>query len=230
MKTSKSNSPLLAAMCSTIYNNKHYYSTNANIITLFNKYVDKTNVFSWNSIIAELARSGDSVEALRAFSSMRKFSLKPNRSTFPCAIKSCSALCDLVSGKQSHQQALVFGYDSDLFVSSALIDMYSKCGQLKDARTMFDGITLRNVVSWTSMITGYVQNDSPHEALLLFKELLVEESVNKEEEEVYIDAVAMVSILSACSHVSAKNTTAGVHGFAIKRGLDWRFKCWEYFD
>ncbi|KAI3464883.1 hypothetical protein Pfo_021546 [Paulownia fortunei] len=199
---------------------RRHYSTNANITTLFNKYVDKTNVFSWNSIIAELARSGDSVEALKAFSSMRKSALKPNRSTFPCAIKSCSALCDLNSGMQAHQQAFVFGYVSDLFISSALIDMYSKCGKLDDARNLFDEIPQRNVVSWTSMINGYVQNDWAREALLLFKEQLVEESGSGIEEEVCIDGVAMVPILAACSRVCEKNVTRGVHGFVIKRGLD----------
>ncbi|CAK9166149.1 unnamed protein product [Ilex paraguariensis] len=204
----------------------HQYSTNPILTTLFNKYVDKTNVSSWNSVIAELARNGDSVEALRSFSYMRKLSLKPNRSTFPCAIKSCSALFDLNSGKQAHQQALVFGFESDLFVSSALIDMYSKCGNLNDARTMFDEIPLRNVVSWTSMITGYVQTDHSHEALLLFKEFLIDESdsdcesQSEVEKEAYIDSVAMVSILSACSRVSVKGTTEGVHGFVIKRGFE----------
>ncbi|KAG8377869.1 hypothetical protein BUALT_Bualt08G0078300 [Buddleja alternifolia] len=197
-----------------------YYSTDANIKRLFNKYVDKTNVFSWNSIIAELARSGDSVEALKAFSSMRKSGLNPNRSSFPCAIKSCSAICDLSSGKQAHQQAFVFGYGYDLFISSALIDMYSKCGHLGDARNLFDEMPRRNVVSWTSMINGYVQNDCPREALLLFKELLVEESGSSVEEGACIDGVAMVSILSACSRVCEKNVTRGVHGFVIKRGLD----------
>lgn len=196
------------------------YSNNPNLTTLFNKYVDKTNVFSWNSVIAELARSGDSVEALRAFSSMRKLSLKPNRSTFPCAIKSCSALLDLHSGRQAHQQALIFGFEPDLFVSSALVDMYSKCGELRDARTLFDEISHRNIVSWTSMITGYVQNDDAHRALLLFKEFLVEESGSEGDGEVCVDPIAMVSVLSACSRVSEKSITEGVHGFLIKRGFE----------
>lgn len=199
---------------------RRHHSTNANITMMFNKYVDKTNVSSWNSIIAELARSGDSVEALKAFSSMRKSALKPNRSTFPCAIKSCSALCDLTAGKQAHQQAFVFGYASDLFTSSALIDMYSKCRELDDARHVFDEIPQRNVVSWTSMINGYVQNDRAREALLLFKEQLVEESEVGIDEEGFVDGVAMVAILAACSRVSEKNVTKGVHGFVIKRGLD----------
>ncbi|GFP95174.1 pentatricopeptide repeat-containing protein at3g26782 mitochondrial [Phtheirospermum japonicum] len=190
---------------------RRHYSTN--IATLFNKYVDKTNVFSWNSIIAELARAGDSAEALKAFSSMRRLSLKPNRSSFPCAIKSCSALTDLTSGKQAHQQALVFGYASDLFTSSALIDMYSKCGQLGDARKVFDETPQRNVVSWTSMINGYVHNGCAREGFLLFKEQLIEDDE-------CVDGVTMVSILAACSRVCEKNVTRGVHGFVIKRGLD----------
>ncbi|PON68859.1 DYW domain containing protein [Parasponia andersonii] len=192
-------------------------SSNPNLRAWFNKYVDKTNVSSWNSVIAELARSGDSVESLRAFSSMRKLSLRPNRSTFPCVIKSCSALSDLRSGKQAHLQALVLGLEFDLFVSSALVDMYSKCGELRDARLLFDCIPQRNVVSWTSMITGYVHNGDSHLALSLFKEFLVDESENGD---VFMDPVVMVSVLSACSRVSTKGITEGVHGFVVKRGFD----------
>ncbi|KAL9404348.1 hypothetical protein Peur_001320 [Populus x canadensis] len=196
-------------------------ATNTNLTTLFNKYFDRTDVYSWNSLIAELARGGDSCESLRAFSWMRKLDIKPNRSTFPCAIKSCSALLDLNSGKQAHQQALVFGFESDLFVSSALIDMYSKCGKLSNARVLFDEIPRRNIVTWTSLITGYVQNDDAHEALMVFKEFLFEKSErNGEEVGTSVDSVAMISVLSACSRVSNKAVSEGVHGVAIKVGLD----------
>ncbi|XP_057982590.1 pentatricopeptide repeat-containing protein At3g26782, mitochondrial [Malania oleifera] len=197
-----------------------HFSTNPNLTTHFNKFVDKANVSSWNSVIAELARAGDSVEALRAFSSMRRLSLNPDRSTFPCAIKSCSALFDLRSGRQAHQQALIFGFESDVFVSSALVDMYSKCGELEDARTLFDEIPQRNVVSWTSMIAGYTQNGSAQDAILLFKEFLIEESGRCGELGVCIDSIAMVSVLSACSHVSGKSITEGVHGFLVKSGFE----------
>ncbi|XP_057542533.1 pentatricopeptide repeat-containing protein At3g26782, mitochondrial [Amaranthus tricolor] len=200
-----------------------YYSSlspNPNLLTLFNKYVDHTDVYSWNSIIAELARNGDSVEALRAFSSMRKLGLIPNRNTLPCTIKSCSSLSDIFCGRQVHQQALLFGFDSDLFVSSALIDMYCKCGQIWDARQVFDEIPMRNIVSWTSMITGCVQNDESHEALVLFNEFLAEESEFKGNEGCCVDPVALVSVLTACARVSNKFVTEGVHGFSIKRGFE----------
>ncbi|MCL7030808.1 hypothetical protein MKW94_007303 [Papaver nudicaule] len=194
-----------------------HFSTNPNLRIFFNKYVDKTNIYAWNRVIAELARNGDSIEALKAFSSLRKLSLKPNRSTFPCTIKACSAISDVTSGKQTHQQSLVFGYENDLFVSSALIDMYSKCHELNDARKLFDTILHRNVVSWTSMITGYVQNDSAHKAISLFKDFLNENEFNGE---LLMDPVVMVSVLSACSRVSELGITKGVHGFVIKNGYE----------
>ncbi|XAR52055.1 hypothetical protein NMG60_11006905 [Bertholletia excelsa] len=218
MKISNSNRAVLR-VCDKLYR-KYHNSINLNLTTLFNKYVDKSSVSSWNSVIAELARSGDSVEALRAFSYMRKLSLKPDRSTFPCAIKSCSALSDIYSGKQAHQQAFVFGLGSDLFVSSALIDMYAKCGQIQDAKKLFDEIPQRNVVSWTSMIAGYVQNDNAAGAIALFKDLVIEGSENEKGKEAYIDSVAIVSVLSACSRVSRKSVTEAVHGFLIKRGFE----------
>ncbi|KAF6155593.1 hypothetical protein GIB67_007851 [Kingdonia uniflora] len=211
MRITASNTNFLISNARKLFKN---FSTNPNLTTIFNKYVDKTDIYSWNSIIAELARSGDSVESLQAFSALRKLSLKPNRSTFPCTIKSCSALFDLNSGKQTHQQAFVFGYDQDVFVSSALVDMYSKCGELGDARNLFDSVSHRNVVFWTSMITGYVQNGDPHEGLMIFKAFL------NDEDGVAVDSVGMVSVLSACSRVSDKEVTKGVHGFVIKTGFE----------
>ncbi|XP_076925833.1 pentatricopeptide repeat-containing protein At3g26782, mitochondrial-like [Bidens hawaiensis] len=200
----------------------HLPHNNPNLITFFNKYVDTTNVWSWNSVIADLARGGDYVESLLAFSAMRKLSLTPNRSTFPCAIKSCSALLDLHAGKQTHSQAFVFGFQNDVFVSSALINMYSKCGYLDDAQNLFDETPVRNMVSWTSMITGYVQNGRPYDALSLLKDFLTEErfgGINNIESEVCIDSVAMVSVLAACSSISNKNVTEGVHGVVVKKGF-----------
>ncbi|KAL5732032.1 Pentatricopeptide repeat-containing protein [Ranunculus cassubicifolius] len=189
-------------------------TSHTNLTTLFNKYVDQSNISSWNSIIAELARTGNSFESLKAFSFLRHLSIVPNRSTFPCTIKSCSSLRDLCSGKQAHQQSLVFGYSSDLFVSSALIDMYSKCGLLRDARKLFDEIPVRNVVSWTSMMTGYVQNEHAQEALLLFKEFLREDDASQ------VDPVILVSAISACSRVSERGITRGIHGYLIKQGFE----------
>lgn len=225
MKAPSKTTALVASVSRLLHTER--YTDRQNLTTLFNRYVDKTDVFSWNSVIADLARSGDSAEALRAFSSMRKLSLYPTRSSFPCAIKACSSLLDISSGKQTHQQAFVFGYQSDIFVSSALIVMYSTCGQLKDARKVFDEIPNRNIVSWTSMIRGYDLNGNALDAVSLFKDLLVEENDNGARGDHYdddaamlLDSMSMVSVISACSRVSAKGLTESVHSFVIKRGFD----------
>lgn len=199
------------------------WTKTANLRSMFGKYVDKTSVYSWNSIIADFARSGDSLQALYAFSSMRKLSLHPNRSTFPCTIKSCSSLYDLCAGKQIHQQAFVFGYGSDIFVASALIDMYSKCGYLNDARKLFDEIPERNVVSWTSMISGYVQNERAREAVFLFKEFLLVDETDYDEivgVGVGVDSVLLGCVISACARVCVKSVTECVHGLAVKKGFE----------
>ncbi|KAG6793475.1 hypothetical protein POTOM_002684 [Populus tomentosa] len=79
----------------------------------------------------------------------------------------------------------------------------------------------RNIVNWTSLITGYVQNDDAHEALMVSKEFLIEKSEgNGEEAGTSVDSVAMVSVLSACSCISNKAVSEGVHGVAMKVGLD----------
>uniref|UniRef100_A0A6N2MAX3 Pentatricopeptide repeat-containing protein n=1 Tax=Salix viminalis TaxID=40686 RepID=A0A6N2MAX3_SALVM len=148
------------------------------------------------------------------------------------ALTSLECVCSGAdSEKQSQRQALVFGFELDVYVSSALIDMYSKCGKLSDARILFDEIPYRNIVAWTSLITGNVQNDDAHEALMVFKEFLlkrVKKMVRRLK--LLVDSVAMVSFLSACSRVSNKAVSVGVHGVVMKVGLDevmgLRVLCW----
>lgn len=69
------------------------------------------------------------------------------------------------------------------------------------------------------MLTGYVQNGHAWDALALFKQLLVEEMWNEGETEMFVDSVTMISVLSACAHVSKRSVTDGAHGFVIKRGF-----------
>ncbi|KAL6011739.1 Pentatricopeptide repeat-containing protein, mitochondrial [Asimina triloba] len=194
------------------------FSTNPNLSAFFSKCVNKTSISSWNSAIADLSCSGSPVESLLAFCSLRSIPLSPNHSSFPPAIKSASALSDIRSGRQLHQLALASGVEADVFVSTALVDMYAKCHDLDCARKLFDEMPHRNVVSWTSMIVGYVQNGAAHDALLLFKDFSADEAVSCGGIEV--DGVAVVAALSACSRVLESQTTRGIHGFSVKRGFE----------
>jgi len=71
------------------------------------------------------------------------------------------------------------------------------------------------------MIAGYVQNDRPHDAVCLFKELLVEQSGYVEsEDDAFVDSMLVGCVLSACSRVGRRSTTEGVHGLVVKRGFE----------
>ncbi|KAK4757129.1 hypothetical protein SAY87_007256 [Trapa incisa] len=129
-----------------------------NLAPWFDKCVSRTHVGSWNSVIADLARSGDSVAALGAFASMRRLSLSPNRSSFPCAIKSCSALVDVRSGRQAHQQALAFGFESDMYIQNGnwlealsvfkdLLDKEREIGESGDGEVLLDSIAISSALS-----------------------------------------------------------------------------------
>ncbi|KAF2314505.1 hypothetical protein GH714_027119 [Hevea brasiliensis] len=80
---------------------------------------------------------------------------KPNVVAFTSALTACSENFDLWIGIQIHCVATRFGFTSDTQLCNKLIDMYAKCGKLLNARSLFDGMFHKDVVSWTSMIDAY---------------------------------------------------------------------------
>ena len=96
--------------------------------------------------------------------------------------------------------------------------MYCKCTEIEDARKVFDEMTSRNAVVWTSMIVGFTLNNRPREALYLFKQSLA--LSGDEEEDGAIDVVSAVAVLSACSRISERRLTSGIHGLLVRIGLD----------
>lgn len=130
------------------------------------------NVVSWTAMIAAHARCGDSPEALRLFCQMKKQNgIWPNQFTFASVVSACANLATLENGRELHGQLLRSGFHSNVFVGNALLDMYSKCGHIEDARQIFEEIPQRDVVSWNAMTAGYAQNGRLHEALELFRKM-----------------------------------------------------------
>ncbi|PKU77744.1 pentatricopeptide repeat-containing protein At3g26782, mitochondrial isoform X2 [Dendrobium catenatum] len=179
----------------------------------FARAVDRTSVSSWNSAIAELARDGDATSALRAFSSLRRLRLTPDRSSFPPALAAAADLEAHSSGRQLHLIAFSLGLHPDLFVASSLVHMYAKCRHPNDARKAFDESPNPNAVLWTAMISGYVSNNASHNAISMFRKFLAEEGP------VEVDSAAAVSVLSACARLSEKLAVLGFHGLVLKLGL-----------
>jgi pentatricopeptide repeat protein len=84
------------------------------------------------------------------------------------------------------------GYDQNVYVGSALIDMYAKCGNMDDARLFFDCMMMKNIVPWNEMIHGYAQNGLGDEAVQLFEYMLTTRQKP--------DSVTFIAVLTGCSH------------------------------
>eukprot|EP01018_Ginkgo_biloba_P013190 Gb_32456 [translate_table: standard] len=154
--------------------------------------MSKRDVVSWTVMIAGCTQNGQGVKALKLFRQMQLAGVKPNPNTFSSVLSACGNLAALEQGMEIHEEIIKFGFQSDVFVENALVDMYAKCGSIKMARKLFDKMQHRDVVSWTAMIAGYAMHGYGKEALKLFEQM--QHSGMKP------NSVTLVSILCACCH------------------------------
>ncbi|KAL7169185.1 hypothetical protein ACSBR2_034261 [Camellia fascicularis] len=163
----------------------------------FNEMPDK-NVISWTTLITGYIQEGQSEEALRIFSRMQAANgVKPNQGTFVSVLAACSNLAGLSEGHQIHQVICKTVHQNGAFVISALINMYSKCGELNTARKMFDDgfAGQRDLISWNGMITASAHHGCGGEAISLFKEM--------QNLGIKPNDVTYVGLLAACSHAGS---------------------------
>lgn len=148
---------------------------------------------SYNSLVAGYVQNGRYNEALKLFRQMVTAKVRPGPVAFSGVLPACAHLSTLHLGKQLHGYVLRGGYSDNIFIDSALVDMYSKCGSIKAARKIFDRMNVHDEVSWTAIIMGHALHGHGHEAVSLFKEM--------KQRGVKPNHVAFVAVLTACSHV-----------------------------
>ncbi|KAJ8431504.1 hypothetical protein Cgig2_003253 [Carnegiea gigantea] len=170
------------------------------------------NFVSWTAMITAYSQNSMHVEALRTFSDMRVAGESPNRFAFSSVIQAITLLSDILSGRQVHCLSLKCGLNHELFVGSNLADMYSKCQAIHDACLVFEEMPYKDEVSWTSMIHGYAKNGNFKEALMGFKNMLLEG--------ILIDNYVLCSVLSACGPMKAYGFGESVHSITVKAGFE----------
>ncbi|VFQ78514.1 unnamed protein product [Cuscuta campestris] len=158
---------------------------------IFDRTTDK-DVVSWTSMIDRYFKDGRWDEGLSLFSNMLCSCVRPNEFTFAGLLNACSCQTTEYLGKQIHGYMVRHGYDILAFSTSALVHMYSKCGNIGSAYNVFKQIPRPDLVSWTSLINGFAQNGQPLEALNYFERLL--------ESGARPDCVTFIGVLSACTH------------------------------
>ncbi|GMI87784.1 hypothetical protein like AT3G21470 [Hibiscus trionum] len=150
------------------------------------------NLVNWNSMISGYAQNGFCEEALEMFRKMENEGFKPDEVTITSALSACAQLGELDVGKEIHYRIKTKGMKANWFVSNALLDMYAKCGDLGQARSIFEGMSHRKTACWNSMISGFAIHGKGEEALDFFKRM--------EESNDMPDNITFLSVLSACAH------------------------------
>ncbi|KAF9623668.1 hypothetical protein IFM89_003700 [Coptis chinensis] len=144
----------------------------------------------WNSIIGGFAQNGNCDEALDLFKRMKRAGFPANQATLTSVLRACTGLVLLEFGRQVH--AHVIKFERDLIINNAILDMYCKCGSLEDAEFAFKRMSERDVISWSTMITGLAQNGRSIEALDMFESMKASGPTP--------NYITMVGVLFACSH------------------------------
>ncbi|XP_061356013.1 pentatricopeptide repeat-containing protein At4g18520, chloroplastic [Gastrolobium bilobum] len=132
------------------------------------------DVVSWTAIISGCTRLGLESEAMEFLQEMMEEGVLPNSYTYSSALKVCANLKAPVQGKLIHSYASKTPALSNVFVNSALICMYGKCGFVSDAFQVFDNMPERNLVSWKVMVLSYAKNGHGREALKLMRRMQAE--------------------------------------------------------
>ncbi|KAF2295073.1 hypothetical protein GH714_031349 [Hevea brasiliensis] len=172
-----------------IYNRSGQYHEALKLLS----QLEEPDDVSWNIVIAACARNRNYKEVFELFKHMLMARIHPDNYTYVSLISVCSKICDLALGSSVHGFLIKINFSfCDAFVCNVLIDMYGKCGCLGSSVKIFNGMTDRNLITWTALISALGINGCAYEALERFKEME------------YLgfrpDKVAFIAALTACRH------------------------------
>ncbi|KAM1236016.1 hypothetical protein ACFX2J_005410 [Malus domestica] len=139
------------------------------------------NVYVGTALLDVYAKSGLIKVASSVFESL------PERSDVTWS------LAALIEGKQVHALLSKTGFGSNIFIVSSLIDMYAKCGSIREAYSVFEGMSERNIVLWNAMISGFARHACSLEVMILFEKM--------QQMGMFPSKVTYASVLTACSHL-----------------------------
>ncbi|GFQ06397.1 pentatricopeptide repeat-containing protein at2g17210 [Phtheirospermum japonicum] len=178
---------------------------------LFNEIYEK-DVISWSVMIGGYVHSDETITGLELFKKMvSELGIEADGQTMVSVLKGCVDLRDIRIGKLIHGFLVLRGLDYDLFVSNSLIDFYCKCGDIDSAVAMFKEMPYKNMVSWNSMLSGFVHNEKYEEALTFFALMRQSGSV--------ADEVTLVNLLVIFKLFGDLSRCKSIHGKVIRRYL-----------
>ncbi|KAK0573032.1 hypothetical protein LWI29_002067 [Acer saccharum] len=199
-------------------------------------------VFYWNTVIRGYSKSQNPNKSLSLFATMLRDGVLPNYLTYPFLAKASARLYKRDTAITIHAHIVKSGYESDLFISNSLIHMYGSCHDIRYARQVFDGMPMRNLVSWNSMLDGHAKCKEmdmarevfdlmPNKDVVSWSSMIdgyVKSGDYKEALTIFermrdvgpkANEVTMVSVLCACARLGTLDNGRMMHQYMIDNGL-----------
>ncbi|KAH7352555.1 hypothetical protein KP509_19G051600 [Ceratopteris richardii] len=170
-------------------------------LNVFNKLCSP-NIICWNALIAGFSMQHDCFPALELFERMLERGIEPSKVTYSSICKACGGLKAITCGQLIHDKILRNHIELDAVIGGSLIDMYIKCGNIEEARRVFDSLPNRDGIVLHTMIAGYADNEYVASALELFGESQAEDS--------------FPSLLKACGSSGSIGNGRMLHNQCIK--------------
>jgi pentatricopeptide repeat protein len=150
------------------------------------------DVVTWTALIGGYAQRGEDEEALELFDRMEAESIAADSITLACVLRTCSRIGAANRGMRIHGVRIIGLLVVDSSLTNALLDMYARCGLLEDAEKAFEKASVRDVVSWTTLISGYAQAGELEQVLGLLETMRSHGHAP--------DPITFVAVLNACDH------------------------------
>ncbi|KAJ0789992.1 putative tetratricopeptide-like helical domain superfamily [Helianthus annuus] len=135
-----------------------YSQPTAHYLRLILHHSNQPDVDSATSAMRYFSKHGNFQQALALYSGLQTSGLSPSTFAVASALKACARVCELNGGVMIHGQVYKYGFSGDVYVETGLIGFYAKVGDMGNACKVFDEMSERNVVSWNSMIDGFLRS------------------------------------------------------------------------
>lgn len=167
------------------------------------------NLVIWNSLIAGYVQNGLCKTALAAFQRMQFEGFQADEFTVVSLLSACAREGLLDTGKEIHEMIIQLKLHLNRYVLNGLVDMYAKCGDLNNAKLIFENTSLKNTATWNALILGYAIHGQCRKAMEYASKMVFTGEKP--------DSITFLAVLSAC-----------VHGGFVEEGLETFSKMEKY--
>ncbi|KAL1833744.1 hypothetical protein ACET3Z_003395 [Daucus carota] len=215
---------------------------------LFSRELELADTVSWNTLIMGYTQNGREEEAIELFRCMGEEGFRWNDHTIVGLLSACSGLKNLKLGKEVHVTVLKNQMNYNPFVSSGIVDVYCKCGDMNSAESVYSSTGMENTFSVTSMIVGYSLRGNMVDAKMLFDSLTERNSVvwtamfsgyvrSQQCDEVFElfnqfivkeatlqDPLILMSMLGSCAVKAIVDPGKQIHAYLYRMGMEMDVK------